>query len=312
MSAKSKIPYTRNIESYDPDEFSDLVELALKEDSVTLGPANDIFKTEPDFLKNKCANLYAKEDGILCGIDMYLYVFEKVAGPKIKKNVFFTDGQNIVKGDLICKIIGPAALLLKAERPALNFLGFLSGIANKTNKLITKFRKKEMEYYGCSKVEDLPHKIHILDTRKTLPGYRKLSKYAVFIGGGTNHRLNLSEMGIIKENHIRGFGSIKNAIKNFRIVNPDVPFEIEVRTIDEVRQVLSLKDKPIAIMLDNMDLETLKKCIQLIPDSIASEASGGYNASNINVLIGIGVDCVSMGAITKDPGHFDFSVIFTE
>jgi len=310
MAEKSAtFPYTQNITSIEREDFARFVEISLYEDAPRGGATSRALLGKEKKDRNAC--LIAKEEGILAGLDIFLFVFDKTTN-YVNKKVYFKDGDLVKPGDVIVDLTGDAWGILLAERIGLNFLGFLSGIASTTNKVVSHLRQAELEYYKCKTIEELPHQIQILDTRKTLPGYRKLSKYAVYMGGGVNHRLNLSEMGMIKENHIRSFGSITNAAKRFTSVNHDLPFEIEITNLIEAEEVANLADenKPLAVLLDNMKPEMLKKCVSILPKNILTEASGNYNSSNVVNLVGTGVGAVSMGFITKSPGHLDFSLLF--
>jgi len=301
-------PYTQNITSYDCSDHNWLVDQALQEDA----PSGDISGAAFSQAGDKAqVRVIAKQSGVLCGIDLFTHVFTRAArqdNVSIELGKARTDKDFIQAGDEVCTITGPSRLLLRAERPALNFLGFLSGISTTVMKIIQTLRKLELEFYKVETIEKLPHKISILDTRKTLPGYRILSKYAVYCGGGQNHRLNLSEMAMIKENHIEAAGSIGAAVKLYA-KHFNQPYEIEISNPSQVTEIISLSPKPIAVLLDNMDGPGLKKSCQILPNDILKEASGNFNESNLYKLMGSGVDGVSMGSITKTPDHFDFSVL---
>jgi nicotinate-nucleotide pyrophosphorylase (carboxylating) len=243
--------------------------------------------------------IIAKEKGILCGIDIAKMVFKK-----IDDNVRFLsplkDGAKIYKGRVIAKISGRAASILSAERVALNFLGFLSGIATRTEILVRKVRR-----FG----------VKILDTRKTLPGLRTLEKYAVRVGGGFNHRFSLDELILIKENHIdvTGWKNIKDRIRAIKNrIQSKLQVEIETRNLKEFKNALYLK--PDIIMLDNMSVQDTGEAVRL-RNKIAMhlskpklEVSGNINLNNIVTYAATGIDFISLGTLTKDIDSLDFSL----
>ena len=309
MVSEKTFPYTHQITTISVEDYHFLVEKSLQEDA----PAGDVtslaFLTETTAPQEITATLVAKENGILCGLDVFLYVFRGICS-EISCSVDKKDGQPLQNLDIVCRLKGSAAAMLRAERPALNFLGLLSGIASKTRSLVQLLRKAEMSYFKCTRESELPKKIQVLDTRKTIPGYRKLSKYAVTTGGGMNHRLDLSEMGMIKDNHIAASGNVRLAVERFTSRYPSLPFEVEADTYAQVEEIVALAHPPDAILLDNMDRELLKKCCRIIPGNILIEASGNYSESNVHELVGTGCDGVSLGTITKAPWHLDFSLEF--
>jgi nicotinate-nucleotide pyrophosphorylase (carboxylating) len=204
----------------------------------------------------------------------------------------FEDGQTVLKNQLICTIEGDLLSILKAERVALNFLGRLSGIATLTQLFVA---------------QTLETKTKILDTRKTTPGFRELEKKAVVHGGGHNHRLNLSTAILIKDNHISVMGGLSAAVQRVR-ENCSLPIEVEASTLEQVQE--AVKQKVARILLDNMNNETLKKALALIPSDIESEASGNMTLERIRSVALLGVHFISVGALTHSAPNADVSLLF--
>jgi nicotinate-nucleotide pyrophosphorylase (carboxylating) len=244
------------------------------------------------------AKLIAKQDGILCGVDVFCMVFDIMDTKKdIKIERFIEDGQTIHKGDLILKISGNARNILSSERTALNYIQLLSGIATTTSKYVRL-------------LGDVHTKL--LDTRKTTPGLRILEKYAVKVGGACNHRMGLSDMIMLKDNHIDFAGGITNAIektnKYLSDNNLDLKIEIEVRDFKELDEVLRV-GKVNRIMLDNFSSTDLKKAVEIIDGRYETEASGGINYDNIVSYTQSGVDYISVGALTHHISALDISLV---
>jgi nicotinate-nucleotide pyrophosphorylase (carboxylating) len=239
------------------------------------------------------AFLIAKADIKLSGQEIFTQSVLHVA-PASQIKWHFKDGDTVLKNQKICTIHGPLLPVLKAERVALNFLGFLSGIATLT----------QMYVNACAQNTSL----RILDTRKTIPGYRDLIKKAVRDGGGTNHRMNLSDAVLIKENHVRVAGGISKAVEQIRTAN-NLPITVEVTNIAEVREAVSLNVQ--RLLLDNMDDATLQEAVALVPDEIETEASGNMNLDRVRRLSQIsGLDFISVGAITHSAPTADVSLLF--
>ncbi len=236
--------------------------------------------------------------GTLSGLDISKLVFN-ILNPKIIFTPLFKDGDKIKKGDVLAKISGPARSILAAERVALEFIRRLSGIATKTN-LFTE----EIKEFSTK----------ILDTRKILPGYGALDKKAVRDGGGTNHRQNLSEMGLIKNNHIDvNNGDIKKCIDLFRKSNPNIPLEVEVRNQGEFE--IALQNNPDRIMLDNMNnrdlLIAVSKRNNYKNKYVPLEASGNMTLDRVKEVAQTGVDYISVGSLTHSVEAFDISLHIT-
>lgn len=247
----------------------------------------------PENKKSK-AQLICRERAILCGREWFSAAFDL-----LDKNTdikwYFEDGEEINDNDVVCEISGNARHILTAERTALNFLQTLSATATQTYSYV-----KAIDKTSCK----------ILDTRKTIPGLRLAQKYAVTCGGGVNHRVGLYDMVLIKENHIHAAGSISTAVDKARKEFKGLKIEVEVENIDELQQAISCNvDR---ILLDNMDVATLKKAVELTNKKIALEASGNITLETIHSIAETGVDYISTGAITKNIMAIDFSLRFIE
>lgn len=268
--------------------LNDLIKAAIKEDMPSGDVTTDSLGLTPKLGK---AVLKAKEDLVLSG----LLPFESTVSmlePNVKIKWHFEEGQRILKGQNICSLEGDLIQILKVERVALNFLGHLSGIATYTRRFVDAASGT---------------KAKILDTRKTLPGYRELEKKAVVHGGGFNHRMNLSTAILIKDNHIAVMGGIKNAVERIR-KNTTLDIEVEAGDLDEVKIAVSLKVR--RILLDNMNNQSLTDARKLIPDTIETEASGNMSLTRIPEVAKIGIDYISVGALTHSAPVADVSLQF--
>lgn len=237
------------------------------------------------------AYFVSKADGVLAGIDIALRVFE-LLDKDVVINKFFKDGDKISKGTEIATIEGKTAMLLRGERTALNILQHMSGIATAVSLA----------------VEAVSHtNATIADTRKTLPGLRPIQKYAVTCGGGKNHRYNLSDAVMLKDNHIDAGGGITKTVKTVRAnIGHTVTIEVETRNLSEVKEALEAGAD--IIMLDNMSLDEMREAVKLIDGSAKTEASGNVTLDNIEAVAETGVDIISMGAITHSVKAFDISM----
>lgn len=233
----------------------------------------------------------AKDSGVLCGIEVAKRVFELVGGD-VEFNILINDGAKVKNGDIIAEMKGSTLTLLKGERTALNILQHMSGIATATNK--------------CAELVQGTN-AHVTDTRKTLPGLRALQKYAVTVGGGKNHRFNLSDAAMLKDNHIDAYGGITAAVNALREkIGHTVKVEVEVRTLDELREALDVKCE--IIMLDNMTCEQMKEAVEITGGRALLEASGNITAENIRAVAETGVNIISLGALTHSVKCFDVSM----
>ena len=233
----------------------------------------------------------AKADGVLCGLDIAMRVFT-LLDDTFTYTVHKNDGDEVKAGDLIVEFNGKTACLLKGERTALNIIQHMSGIATATNKAV-----KLCEGTNAS----------VTDTRKTLPGLRALQKYAVVCGGGKNHRYNLSDGAMLKDNHIDAGGGITNAVNILRSeLGHMVKIEVETRNFDEVKEAIEAGAD--IIMLDNMTNAQMKECVEYIDGRAKTEASGNITLDNIAEVAKTGVDIISLGALTHSVKAFDISM----
>ncbi len=233
----------------------------------------------------------AKADGVLCGLDIAMRVFTLLDGT-FTYTVHKNDGDEVKTGDLIVEFNGKTACLLKGERTALNIIQHMSGIATATNKAV-----KLCEGTNAS----------VTDTRKTLPGLRALQKYAVVCGGGKNHRYNLSDGAMLKDNHIDAGGGITNAVAILRSkLGHMVKIEVETRNFDEVKEAVEAGAD--IIMLDNMTNAQMEECVKYIDGRAKTEASGNITLDNIAEVAKTGVDIISLGALTHSVKAFDISM----
>ena len=236
-------------------------------------------------------DLICKEDGVLCGMQVFERVFT-LLDPNTKVEMFAEDGKQIQKGDLIAKIYGDIRILLSGERTALNYLQRMSGIATYT-KAVAELLKGS--------------KTTLLDTRKTTPNNRIFEKYAVRIGGGCNHRYNLSDGVLLKDNHIGAAGGVAKAIKMAKAYAPFVrKIEVEVENFDMVKEAVEAGAD--IIMLDNMTHEQIKTCMEYIAGRAEVEVSGNVTKENIAALTDLGVDFISSGALTHSAPILDLSL----
>lgn len=233
----------------------------------------------------------AKDSGVVCGIEIAKRVFD-LAGGDVDFEILIKDGTKVNKGDIIARMNGSTLTLLKGERTALNLLQHMSGIATATNKCV--------ELVAGTKAS-------VTDTRKTLPGLRALQKYAVTVGGGKNHRFNLSDCAMLKDNHIDAYGGITPAVTALREkIGHTVKIEVEVRTLDELKEALDNKVE--IIMLDNMSYDDMKQAVEITSGRALLEASGNVTAENIRTVAETGVDIISLGALTHSVKCFDISM----
>lgn len=241
------------------------------------------------------AQIISREPMLVCGIGWVDCVFRELSS-QISLQWFVHDGDWLSKPERLCIIQGPVKSILSAERTALNFLQTLSGTATQTHNFVKKL---------------VGTKTKILDTRKTIPGLRHAQKYAVKCGGGENHRFGLFDAYLIKENHIKACGSITNAVTIAKAKHPDIFLEVEVESLLELQEALSL---PVdRIMLDNFDLVMLQKAIQLRGTlAVELEFSGNVSENNISEISALGVDYISVGALTKSVKAIDLSLLIME
>lgn len=235
-------------------------------------------------------NVIAKEDFVLCGLNLFIDTFKQV-DDSVKLTVNYQDGNIVKNKDVILTGTGNARSILKAERVALNFLQYLSGIATRTASYVKL----------CEGTN-----IRILDTRKTVPLYRELAKYAVKIGGGKNHRMGLYDQILIKDNHIKASGTVAHAIQKARAAHKDKLIEVECETLDQVIEALA--EGSDVIMLDNMDIDNIQKAIEIINNRAKIEVSGNMNYKKISEITKFEIDYISLGDITYNNSFSDISL----
>ena len=270
--------------------LSELISIALEEDI-----GNGDITSEAIFSEDSWSEAYiqSKDRGIICGVDVVKAVYQRVDS-SIKIISFIEDGSAVAVNDIVMSIQGPTKSILIGERIALNFMQRMSGIATLTRTTV-------MLLHGTI--------IKILDTRKTVPGFRGLDKYAVKVGGGVNHRMGLYDMIMIKNNHIKAAGSIKAALNAVRTkYEKKYTVEIEVSTPEDAE--IAVNEGADIIMLDNMSVPEMNQAIELIDGRAKIEVSGNVDAKKVEMFKGLRIDYISSGALTHSVKAFDFSLKF--
>ena len=272
-----------------PDFYIDeLIKKAITEDINYIDVSSAYLFGDDDRTE---AYFVSKADGVLCGIEVALRVFS-LLDSTLEYKLYKHDGDEIKEGDLIAEFSGKTLKILEGERTALNLLQHMSGVASMTNAAV-----KAIEGTGST----------IADTRKTLPGLRAIQKYAVTCGGGHNHRYNLSDAAMLKDNHIDAGGGITKTVQALRKkIGHTVKIEVETRNLEEVKEAVEAGAD--IIMLDNMNLETMQKAVEIIDGKALTEASGNVTLENIRTVALAGVNIISMGAITHSVKAFDISM----
>jgi nicotinate-nucleotide pyrophosphorylase (carboxylating) len=271
------------------NDYRQLIELAIAED---LGSAGDVtsLAVMPD--GERMAVLWSKDTGVLAGEEVFAAVFRRI-DPAMGVTFLRHDGARLAKGDRVAEVRGPALSLLSGERIALNFICHLSGIASEARVL--------------SDLAASTGKAVILDTRKTLPGWRALAKYAATVGGATNHRMGLYDMVLVKDNHVDAAGSVAAAVARVRARwGARFPVEVEARTLAEVREAVDAGAD--TVMLDNMDEPLMREAVALVAGRAKTEASGTMTRERIPGVSATGVDFISVGGLTHSVQAFDFSL----
>jgi nicotinate-nucleotide pyrophosphorylase (carboxylating) len=273
-------------------EIESLIDRALMED-LSLGDPTTEALIPPDLARR--AELVAKEEGVLAGVDVALAVFKRV-DPALEISSHMQDGSGLEAGVRIAAVEGPVASILMAERTALNFTRRLSGVATETSRYV-----RAVEGY----------KARIIDTRKTAPGLRTLDKYAVRAGGGHNHRRNLGDGILIKDNHIRALRSQGLSLgdiigKAYASASHTIKIEVEVENLDHVREALEAGAE--ILLLDNMGLEEMAEAVKLARGIAVTEASGGVSLERVTEVAATGVDLISVGALTHSAKALDISL----
>ena len=266
----------------------DLIKAAIKEDIHYLDTTTDLMIPEES---RSTARLMAKAEGVVCGLEVALRVFQ-LLDDSFTYQVRLPEGSEVKPGDIIAELEGRTRFLLKGERTALNLLQHMSGVATATRRAVKL-------------VEGTP--ASITDTRKTLPGLRALQKYAVTVGGGKNHRFNLSDGAMLKDNHIDAAGGIPQAVAAIRDrLGHMVKLEVETRNLEEVRQALEAGAD--VIMMDNMDCAAMAEAVRLVDGRALLEASGGITDDTLRAVAETGVDIISIGALTHSVKAMDISM----
>ncbi|MDO4298942.1 MAG: carboxylating nicotinate-nucleotide diphosphorylase [Lachnospiraceae bacterium] len=266
----------------------DLILMALKEDISSEDVTTNAIMREAKLGK---ADLICKQDGVIAGLGVFQRVFE-LLDDKVAVKMYYKDGDEVKKGDLLAEITGDIRVILSGERTALNYLQRMSGIATYT-KSVSRLLEGS--------------KTKLLDTRKTTPNMRIFEKYAVKVGGGYNHRYNLSDGVLIKDNHIGAAGGVANAVRMAKEYAPFVrKIEIEVENLDMLKEALEAGAD--IIMLDNMSPDEMKQAVELVAGRAETECSGNITKENIAKIVDIGVDYVSSGALTHSAPILDVSL----
>jgi nicotinate-nucleotide pyrophosphorylase (carboxylating) len=265
----------------------DLIKAALAEDLAGGTDVTSVSTISAD--AELSADFVARDSGVVAGIEMAQGVLTEVGITNIE--VLVQEGASVSSGDVLIRVTGNARAVLLAERTALNFLGHLSGIATLTNQWVSAIAGTKCE---------------VRDTRKTTPGWRELEKFAVRMGGGTNHRMSLSDAALIKDNHIAAAGGVKEAFSAVRSSFPTSPIEIEVDTLDQLAEVLPLK--PDLVLLDNMTPEQCRTAVSLVAGQTKLEASGGITLELARAYAETGVDYIAIGALTHSAKNFDIGL----
>ena len=275
-----------------PSDIDPLIDAALEEDM----PAGDITSESIISTKSESRAVFlAKEAGVLAGLEVARRVFQRL-DPGVRFRALFRDGGAFEAGDILGEVRGRSLSLLKGERTALNFLQRMSGIATKTHQFVAAVAGT---------------KTKILDTRKTTPTLRRLEKYAVRMGGGENHRSSLSEMVLIKDNHLALAGSISDAVRKARkSVGPGIAIEVEVADFAAAKEAVAAgADR---IMLDNMPLNRMRPVVRWLKDKVPVEVSGKVSLSRARSIAELGVEYISVGGLTHSFNSVDISLEFKQ
>lgn len=272
---------------YVTSQFQELIDRALRED---IGSGDLSTRILSDDLTG-LAKIYAKQEGVVAGLSLVEQVFQSV-DPRIHVHRLVKEGDRVKVGEVVLELVGALSSILQGERTALNFLQHLSGIATATQKAVDQ-------------VAGLP--VHIVDTRKTLPGWRALQKYAVRVGGGQNHRFGLYDAVMLKDNHLAAVGGLTAAVERTRAqVGHMIKIEVECESMDQVKEAVTCGVD--VIMLDNMGIEEMREAVLYIDKRAIVEASGGMQEELLRTVAETGVDLISIGALTHSVKAMDFSL----
>jgi len=273
------------------ESLTQRVQDALTED---LGAGDITTASVTKYDRHVHAKIVAKDSGIVSGMDVAMLVYQQLE-PHVDLIPKVSDGDQVQNGDSIMFLEGSGRVILEGERTALNFLGRMSGISNMVKKYV-----RAVSGTG----------VRILDTRKTMPLWRDIEKYAVRKGGGVNHRMGLYDMILIKENHIEWAGGIENAVQQTIDAQHSVPIEVEIQTLAELDKIISMNVN--RVLLDNMTPEDVKKAVGRVDNRFEVEVSGGITLENIRDYAETGVDYISVGALTHSVKAFDVSLLIEE
>ncbi len=272
----------------DPRRVYDAVRDAVAEDL----PGEDVTSAATlDPTQTGWADLVARGDGVVAGLAVAELVLRHVVGSDVEIERVASDGDRVARGDVLLSVHGRVALLLTAERTALNFLCHLSGVATATSRWVDALA-------GTG--------ARVRDTRKTTPGFRALEKYAVRCGGGLNHRATLSDQALVKDNHVLAAGGVVPAYEAVRARYPDLPVQVEVTTLDQLRELLEVGAPE--ILLDNMGTATMADAVRLTAGRARLEASGGLTLERAREVAETGVDLIAVGAITHSAPVLDIAM----
>lgn len=286
------INFPKTQDTLNPTVLKKIVEAAVIEDLDGVGDITTLSIMEED-RQHVTAKIIAKEPGVICGVEVVDKVYGMISSMgEVSIDTHFSDGDSVVCGDEVITLRGSASAILSGERTALNFLGFMSGIASKVR-----------EYAAL--LAGTPTRI--LDTRKTIPGLREVQKYAVHCGGGNNHRLGLFDMILLKENHIAVAGGITNAVRKAQSLYSGVVIEVEVETLDQVKEAVATAAD--ILMLDNMDNEMIAEALEIVQNEKYIEVSGNITGERLKSLGQLGVDFISMGELTHTVKPLDLSLL---
>jgi len=278
----------------DPESIYADIARALEEDL----PGGAVDATSASTISDEArgrADFEAREPGFVAGLGVAAMVFRYVMGDDVEITDRVADGTPVVEGDVVMRVAGPTRGLLTAERTALNFASHLSGVATATSHWV-----KALE--GTS--------AKVLDTRKTLPGWRALQKYAVRCGGGVNHRFSLADMAMVKDNHVIAAGGVVRALEAVRAAHPNLPIEVEVTDLDQLRELLDAGCG--RILLDNMSTTMMTDAVAINAGRAVLEASGGLTIERAREVGETGVDYISVGALTHSVKVFDIGMDLVE
>lgn len=280
--------YTKPVSHLDDEDFYPLIKLAIEEDS----PYGDV-TTDSLFTDGipATAHIVNREEGIICGLGV-LSAIDGMFPGSLNRKIHVEDGNWVDKNTIVATIEGDIRFLLRMERILLNFLQYMSGISTQTHRIVTQYPN-----------------LHILDTRKTLPGYRKLVKYCVYKGGGWNHRIHLSDMAMIKDNHLAMFGSISKAVSSIRSKHPELKIELEIDSLDQLEE--AIQSRPNILLLDNFSIQDIEIALQRIRESqipMDIEVSGGLTPEKLKFLSKFESIGVSMGYLTHTTKFLDIGL----